>query len=77
LFCVNVIAYNLLRLQICMAISCHVNEREIWVNLLWMRSYMNHASKTVVSNTIFTGTCNLLLNQIIWPSLLKRALINE
>jgi hypothetical protein len=29
LFCVNVIAYNLLRLQICMAISCHVNEREI------------------------------------------------
>jgi hypothetical protein len=29
LFCINVIAYNLLRLQICMAISCHVNEREI------------------------------------------------
>jgi hypothetical protein len=29
LFCVNMIAYNLLRLQICMAVSCHVNEREI------------------------------------------------
>jgi hypothetical protein len=55
LFCINVIAYNLLRLQICMAISCHVNERDIWVNLLWIRSYMNHASKTV-SNIIFTGT---------------------
>jgi hypothetical protein len=65
LVCINVIAYNLLRLQICMAISCHVNEREIWANLLWIWSYMNNASKTV-SNTIFTSTCNLLLNQIIF-----------